>query len=62
MDPSVTGAFRKLHFDIECEQAIEQCSLAIKMLRAELVALTLLATVFQQPKPQQWSQDSASMA
>jgi hypothetical protein len=27
--PSVTGTLRKIHFYIECEEAIEECRLAI---------------------------------
>src|SRR3954465_15502426 len=57
MVPSVTGALRKIHFDIERQQPIEQRRLAVIMPRLE-AAVADLAAVLQQTKPQQRSQDS----
>ena len=59
MVPSVTGALRKIHFDIERQQPIEQRRLAIIMPRLEAAVADLFAAVLQQTKPQQRPQDSA---
>jgi hypothetical protein len=48
--PSVTGTLRKIHFYIECEEAIEECRLAI--------IREIFAAMLQQSEPQQWQQDS----
>jgi len=51
MVPSVTGAVRKIHFDIESQQPIEQRHLAIIMPRLEAAVGDLFAAVLQQTKP-----------
>jgi hypothetical protein len=48
---SVTGALRKIHFDIESQQPIEQRHLAIIMPRLEAAVGDLFAAVLQQTKP-----------
>src|SRR6266566_7300953 len=58
MIPSVTGALRKIHFDIKREQPIEQGHLAIVMPRCESAVGDLFTTVLQQSEPQQRTQDS----
>ena len=49
--PSVTRANRKIHFDIEREQAIEQRCLAIVMPRREPAVGEFFAAVLQQTEP-----------
>ena len=49
--PSVTAALRKIHFDIEREQAIKQLSLAIIMPGREPGVGYLFAAVLQESEP-----------
>ena len=55
--PSVTGTLRKIHFYIECEEAIEECRLAI-IPRCQPAIGEIFAAILQQSEPQQWPQDS----
>jgi hypothetical protein len=55
--PSVTGTLRKIHFYIECEEAIEGCRLAI-IPRCQPAIGEIFAAMLQQSEPQQWPQDS----
>ena len=45
--PSVTGTLRKIHFYIECEEAIEECRLAI-IPRCQPAIGEILAAILQQ--------------
>src|ERR1035441_7122752 len=56
--PSMTGTLRKIHFYIECEQAVEECRLAMIVPRCEPAVGDVFAAVLQQSEPQQWPQNS----
>ena len=56
---SVTRALRKIQFNTERQQPIEQRRLAIIMPRLEAAVAGLFAAVLEQTKPQQGPQDSA---
>jgi hypothetical protein len=68
--PSVTGTLRKIHFYIECEEAIEECRLAIiprcqpaigEIFAAILQRTTTVAAGFAPPWPRPTCPKSPSL-